>query len=149
MEYQVKYDKKRRHYSKEEVELKYVLKGKIEFLGMIRGHNDEIYLKFYRQLHVLEPNLMPRHAPPQITYVDPYTDYEYGIRELLRRMGPSHARYLEALTFQQRLNENIAKSRQFNDTPERESIRAEIINSLNRLSIETIGTSFSSLCMKS
>ena len=38
--------------------LEYVVKGKIEFLGMIRGKDDRIYLKFLRQLQNLDPKLV-------------------------------------------------------------------------------------------
>lgn len=44
--------------SKDCKSLKYVVKGKIEFLGMVRGKHDPIYLKFLRKLQALAPELI-------------------------------------------------------------------------------------------
>ncbi|MFP4436025.1 MAG: effector-associated domain EAD1-containing protein, partial [Chloroflexaceae bacterium] len=55
---------------------------------------------------------------------DIYARYEAGVSELLRRMEQAHPRYGEALTYQQRLLENIAFARQFGDTETRQSDRA-------------------------
>ena len=38
--------------------LEHVVKGKIEFLGMVRGKEDQIYLKFLRKLQKLAPELV-------------------------------------------------------------------------------------------
>lgn len=48
-EFHAKYDNKHRS-SKEKVSFKYVVKGKIEYIGMIRGVNDPVYIKFRSQL---------------------------------------------------------------------------------------------------
>lgn len=39
---------------------KHVVKGKIEFLGMVRGKGDHIYDKFRQQLRLLAPELVPK-----------------------------------------------------------------------------------------
>jgi RNA-directed DNA polymerase len=44
-----KYESKHRHYSKEIVSFQQVIRGKIEFLGMVKGKNDPIYKKFLNQ----------------------------------------------------------------------------------------------------
>ncbi len=72
--------------------------------------------------------------------------YEYGLRRLLERLGRKHSRYGTALAYQQRLLENINDSRVFGDNDDRQSQRAEIIGSLNRLALETIRISFNELC---
>ncbi len=40
------------------------LKGKIEFLGMVRGKSNALYLKYRRQLRVLAPHLVKDLEPP-------------------------------------------------------------------------------------
>jgi hypothetical protein len=42
---------------------------------------------------------------------DAYTPYEAGLRERMDRLGKDHPRYSEALTFEQRLTENVTKAR--------------------------------------
>ena len=54
---------KHRNPSRAKPSFKKVLKGKIEFLGMIRGKLDPIYIKFLRQLKLLDANLV-RKIPP-------------------------------------------------------------------------------------
>lgn len=44
-----KYSRKKRHLSKDRISFKMIVKGKIEYIGMVRGHQDAIYLKFYDQ----------------------------------------------------------------------------------------------------
>jgi len=77
---------------------------------------------------------------------DAYSLYEAGTRELLNRMGRGHPLYFNALVYQQRLSENIARSRQYGDTDTRRAGRAEIIRQLNELSSSELGISFSELC---
>jgi hypothetical protein len=77
---------------------------------------------------------------------DVYTPYETGLRALLRRLGGGHARYAEALTYQQRLAENVAAARRYGDTEARRAGRAEIVDRLNALALEALGASYSALC---
>lgn len=37
-----------------------VLKGKIEYIGMVRGHDSDIYLKFLRELKRISPDTVPQ-----------------------------------------------------------------------------------------
>ena len=37
-----------------------VLKGKIEYIGMVRGHESDIYLKYLRELKKISPETVPR-----------------------------------------------------------------------------------------
>ena len=41
---------------------KNVLRGKIEFLGMVRGKNDAIYQKYLMAFNKLDPNFIPSTA---------------------------------------------------------------------------------------
>jgi len=52
-----RYDKKHRNPQKEPPSFKQVVKGKIEFLGMVRGKDNPIYLRFREQLGKLAPEL--------------------------------------------------------------------------------------------
>ena len=54
---------------------------------------------------------------------DVYSPYEAGLRQLLDQLGPDHPRYADALTYEQRLTENINQSRLSGDTETRRSER--------------------------
>jgi RNA-directed DNA polymerase len=53
-----KYDRKNRSLYKDKPSFKQVVKGKIEFLGMVRGKSDLVYLRFRKQLRSLAPELV-------------------------------------------------------------------------------------------
>ncbi len=78
-------------------------------------------------------------------YHDTYSPYEIGMETLLSRLGQAHPRYVEALTYQQRLNDTIAKSRQFGDTETARAERAAIVAQLNSLALSALGISFNDL----
>jgi tetratricopeptide (TPR) repeat protein len=74
--------------------------------------------------------------------------YETGLSLLLKRLGQKHPRYTEALTLQSRLLENLAQARRYGDTETRRAERAEIIDRLNHLALETLGVSFNELAQE-
>lgn len=105
--------------------------------------------------------------------IDVYTKYEIGLKTLLNRLeerlAESDPQYLEAvkshgeiahqnakfhplygnaLTYQQRLMENIEKTRYDGDNETRRSERAEIISQLNRLAATALNVDFNSLCSR-
>ncbi len=57
-EFLSKYDKKHRKPRESQPSFEQVVKGKIEFLGMVKGKNDDIYLRFRGQLKILAPELV-------------------------------------------------------------------------------------------
>lgn len=59
-EFLKQYDKKHRNPDKNVPLFKQVVKGKIEFLGMIRGRNDRIYIGLCERLRGLAPELVPK-----------------------------------------------------------------------------------------
>lgn len=52
------FDKKHRSYWTQNPSFKRVVKGKIEYLGMVRGHTDRIYLGLSSRLQALAPELV-------------------------------------------------------------------------------------------
>jgi RNA-directed DNA polymerase len=58
------HDKKHRNPKAPPVSFKRVVKGKIDFLGMVRGKQDIIYLRLAAQLNSLAPELIKQHAAP-------------------------------------------------------------------------------------
>ena len=52
-----RFDKKQ-HFHKHQPSFKYIVRGKIEFIGRVRGRNDHIYLNFLRWLNKLAPDLV-------------------------------------------------------------------------------------------
>jgi energy-coupling factor transporter ATP-binding protein EcfA2 len=79
--------------------------------------------------------------------VDAFRFYETGLQHLLERVGKEHPVYAEALTLQSRLLENIATTRRYGDTEMRRAERANCVDALNHLALETLGLSFNDLCM--
>ena len=57
-EFRSKYDRKQRSPGGNPPSFRHVVKGKIEFLGMVRGKTDPIYLRFMKQLQLLAPDLV-------------------------------------------------------------------------------------------
>jgi hypothetical protein len=82
----------------------------------------------------------PRPAGDELTY------YEDGLTELVRRIPPGNPGHDRMLTLEGRLRENIRKARGGGDTAVQMHDRARILDPLNRLSVEALGTSFNSLC---
>jgi hypothetical protein len=78
--------------------------------------------------------------------MDVFVRYERGLHRLLERLGNDHQRYVEALTLQSRLLENIAQTRQYGDMEIRRAERAQILDMLNRLALEIVGVSFHEWC---
>lgn len=74
------------------------------------------------------------------------SEYEDGMERLLDYLGQQHPRYGEALTFQQRLTDNIQHVRRYGDTETRRAERATIVDQLNSLTLDTAGRSFNELC---
>ena len=77
-----------------------------------------------------------------------FVPYELGLQVLLHRLGRDHARFSEALTYQQRLTEQIDDATRYGDTPTNQADRARIVASLNSLALETLGESFNDLCKR-
>ncbi len=103
--------------------------------------------------------------------IDVYTKYEIGLQTLLRRLeerlaesdpqyleavkqhnekarlnAKLHPAYGDALTYQQRLMENIEMARHAGDNETRRSDRAEIIRQLNHLTASALNVDFNNLC---
>ena len=85
-------------------------------------------------------------TPATTTYTDSFTSYERGLQNLLDQLGTAHPDYATALTFQQRLSENIQRARRFGDTASRRADRAEVIDQLNAFALRTLQKSFNDLC---
>lgn len=146
------YDEKHRGPYKEQPPFEYVVKGKIEFLGMVRGKDDRIYKKYCEQLNILARRDLGKNLfkfeEDDISEEDrdEYARYERGLRRLSEELKAYPDRYSDFLVYQQRLHENIQKSRRYGDTDNRKSDRSEIIDRLNALALLTLSTSYSEFC---
>jgi hypothetical protein len=76
---------------------------------------------------------------------DAYSKYEHGMLLLLERLGRAHLRYSDALNYQGRLQENVDLVRRHGDNETYKSERAQIIEQLNRLVLDSFGMSFHEL----
>jgi len=93
-EYHNRYLKRHRHPDRELPPFVKVLKGKIDFLGMVRGKENHIYREFYRQLAMLAPDQirMPPKAKPVVNTMRPIvitegkTDWHH-LKAALRRLN--------------------------------------------------------------
>lgn len=73
---------------------------------------------------------------------DEFTPYEIGLTRLLEKLGEGHPCYIEALTLQSRLLNNINQARLYGDDATSKTARAQIVKSLNQLALEGLGISF-------
>jgi tetratricopeptide (TPR) repeat protein len=76
---------------------------------------------------------------------DVLSQYEAGLNRLLTQLGQDHPRYTEVLVYQQRLLENLARTRLYGDTETSRAERAEILDRLNRLALAAVGESSSAI----
>lgn len=72
-EFRKKYDQNGKYSAIRKASFPYIVKGKIEFLGMVRGKDSSVYLKYYNQLCRLAPQFAPKQpvAQPAIRLVKP------------------------------------------------------------------------------
>jgi hypothetical protein len=77
---------------------------------------------------------------------DVYYRYEIGLRRLRDEMDQRHPWYLDLLTYEQRLRENIGKARLYGDTSALSAGRSEVIRRLNDLAVSALSKSFNDLC---
>jgi hypothetical protein len=95
----------------------------------------------------LQSSAPPQQSQPSTSGThrqrDIYSPYEIAMEELLRRLGPQHPRYTEALVYQARLDENIKAARRYGTKNGAE--RAEIIDQLNDIALDALGVPFTEL----
>jgi hypothetical protein len=73
---------------------------------------------------------------------DVFSRYEDRLDKLAKLIPKDHPSYTELLTLGARLQENIAHSRRYGDTETRRAERAQILDSLNQLSLTVMGMVF-------
>jgi len=76
---------------------------------------------------------------------DLFEPYLSALDALLEGLGRDHASAADALVYQQRLQENIERTRRYGDNENRRSERSEIIEPLNRLCRDALGVDFNTL----
>lgn len=79
---------------------------------------------------------------------DTYSAYEQGLAKLQEQLGKHHPALSDAWLYEQRLRENIRRTRRYGDTEELRAGRAEIIDQLSRLTNTALGTTFNALCLE-
>jgi RNA-directed DNA polymerase len=94
-EHYAKYTRKHRAPWKNLTPFQFILKGKIEYLGMIKGKTSREYIQFLQQLRNLDPNLVPEPLSPLealksryhalVTSNDPQAR-GYSLQDLLREL---------------------------------------------------------------
>lgn len=85
-------------------------------------------------------------AAPSTANIDIYSRLEIGLHRLGNSLNHAHPRHGDYLTLQHRLTENIGKTRRHGDNESASAVRAEIIDQLNQLALQTINVSFNQLC---
>ncbi|MEA3310392.1 MAG: CHAT domain-containing protein, partial [Chloroflexota bacterium] len=84
-------------------------------------------------------------APARETAPDPFARYEAGLQRLLAQLRTADPHTAEAATYQQRLQENIDLARRYGDTETRRAERNQLLEQLERLSVQSLGLPFSQL----
>jgi len=77
---------------------------------------------------------------------DIYSHYETGLYQLRNRVKQDHPRYSEFLVYQQRLIENIERSRLYGDIESCRAERSEVIGRLNKVSLSVLNMPFIEIC---
>ncbi len=97
----------------------------------------------------LPSDLVPEWSHPSEVGSQPVDDhslYEIGLSKLLNRTEIGHSHHSEVHVYQQRLSENITRTRRYGDTDTQRAERAEIIDRLNEVALSALGISFTELC---
>jgi hypothetical protein len=103
-------------------------------------------LRSARELLGLGEQWQVQEEGSQERRTDVYYHYEVGLHQLRGGMDERDSRYLSLLTFEQRLKENISKTRLHGDTPTRQAERSEVIHRLNELALSVLNVPFNDLC---
>jgi hypothetical protein len=74
-------------------------------------------------------------------------DYQSAMQRLLKQIEPSSSHYLNILTLQSRLDDNMKRESLFGSTEAIRAERAEIIHAINNIAITVIGISFNELAL--
>jgi len=77
---------------------------------------------------------------------DDYTPYEIGLQNLVPQFDANHAEYTHVRDLEQRLIENITRSRDYSDSESLRTQRAEILRELDQLALSACKCSFQDLC---
>lgn len=106
------YHEKHRNPQKNNPAFEQVVKGKIDFLGMVRGKQDFIYLRFIDRLRVLAPELIKQPVPPgqdssatelaPLVYTEGKSDWKHIKAAIQQLKEVGHYTYLniEFITFE-------------------------------------------------
>jgi hypothetical protein len=70
-----------------------------------------------------------------------FTRYEIGLEKLLRQVDKDNPHYTEVETLRARLLDNISQTRRYGNTETRRAEKAQIVDRLNQLALETVGVS--------
>jgi hypothetical protein len=104
-------------------------------------------LRSARELLGLSEQWYFQEETPPAGQVDPYYRYEVGLSRLRSRIDQGHSRYVELLTYEQRLRENLTNVRLYGDTSDRSAERTEIIHRLNEIALSVLKEPFNDLCV--
>lgn len=142
--------------------LQYMLTRRLVMTGATQSRKPELFHGFIDKLQQQRETLRilivadPAHPTVPLTHTsdvppasDQYTAYETGLTQFLQRLDPTQTQYQEALVYQQRLTENLERSRRYGDNEINRTERAQVIEQLNRLAATMLGVSFNDLCQTS
>lgn len=142
------YDRKGRSLDRDDELFKYVVKGKIEFLGTVRGKNSPIYIRYREQLRDLAPEMVTEPKPTSEVAHDPYAPLELGLQQLLKRLDDRTPGDQTAFELGKQLKDNIARSRQYGESPSWTTNIRKASAGLNKLARAHLGISFTELSKK-
>jgi hypothetical protein len=75
--------------------------------------------------------------------------YRQGMEYLLHKLGKTHPRYEEALTYQHRLLQNVDRAGRYGESSEQKSELFQILDQLDQLALSALHTEFGILCKES
>lgn len=140
VEFFAKYDYKHRNPSNTDDLFRTIVKGRIEFIGMVRGKNDDIYVNFRKQLKKLAPEFVKETFDPRIQ--DEFTKFEYGLERFWKHLGKAGPNQVKLANLDRQLRDNIDTTRNYGDTDTQKSDRNRILHQLDKLALATSKSTF-------
>lgn len=140
-----KYDKKQRSDNRGVELFKEVVRGKIEFLGAVRGKNNLIYIRFREELRALEPDRV-KEPPPAVDMVqEPFVALELGLEQLLSQLDPIASVRSKVINLVTQLRSYIELSRRYGEAPSWTTNIRKIVRELNKIARAQMGVSLTEL----
>lgn len=137
-----------------EILYKYLTEKERNFFNITVEHQNSIFhtiSQMYREINEVTTDVSAAFVKAQLAKTGEemgiYDEYKTGLEKLFLFVKKDNPRYLDTISLQSRLNENIQNAKQYGDTSELRATRNQILEQLNQIALEITGAiSFNDLC---